>query len=99
MSLAGNKATAEQGTPTEIYLPDFHFPETNTDVSVSSGEWSIDYVEFQSARLQRLQWWHSEGDQDIKIQGVKRKGGALAAPSAEDLSYLEQCRKGGCVVM
>lgn len=97
MSLVGNKGTTD--TPTEIFLPDFHFPETDTEVSVSSGDWSIDYVEVKHVRVQRLQWWHSEGNQDVKIQGLKRKGGALAAPSAEDLSYLEQCQKGECTVM
>lgn len=97
MSLVGNKGTSD--APTEIFLPDFHFPETDTEVSVSSGEWSINYVEVKRVRVQRLQWWHPEGDQHVKVQGLKRKGGALGAPSAEDLGYLEQCQKGGCTVM
>ncbi|CEL07427.1 Putative Glycosyl hydrolase [Aspergillus calidoustus] len=95
MSLIGNPADV----PTEIYLPDFHFPDTATRVATTAGKWSIDYVEFKHARFQRLQWWHPEGEQGIKIEGKKRKGGALAAPSAEDVSYLEQCQKGGCTVM
>ncbi|KAL3482454.1 glycoside hydrolase superfamily [Aspergillus californicus] len=99
MSLVGNKSTERQPAPTEIFLPDFHFPDSHTEVSVSSGEWKIDYVEIKSARLQRLQWWHPEGNQDITIEGLKRKGGALVGPSAEDLSYLEQCQRGGCTVM
>ncbi|KAL4921795.1 glycoside hydrolase superfamily [Aspergillus aurantiobrunneus] len=98
LSLIGSQLTG-QASPTEIFLPDFHFPETHTEVSVSSGEWSIDYVEVNHARTQRLQWWHPAGDQDIKIVGVKRKGGVLAAPSEEDLSYLEQCQKAGCAIM
>ncbi|KAL3453453.1 glycoside hydrolase superfamily [Aspergillus insuetus] len=95
MSLIGNPTDA----PTEIYLPDFHFPDTDTRVATTAGKWSIDYVELKHARFQRLQWWHPEGEQSIKIEGKKRKGGALAAPSAEDLSYLEQCQKGGCTMM
>ncbi|KAL2800773.1 glycoside hydrolase superfamily [Aspergillus keveii] len=95
MSLIGNPTDA----PTEIYLPDFHFPDADTRVATTAGKWSIDYVELKHARFQRLQWWHPEGEQSIKIEGKKRKGGALAAPSAEDVSYLEQCQKGGCTVM
>lgn len=84
---------------TEIYLPEFHFPDTQTVVSVSSGEWRIDYTEINSIKVQRLRWWHMEGEQDIKIQGVKRKPGDLSSVSADDLSYLEQCQKGGCTVI
>ena len=99
MSLVGNRAISGQDTPTEIFLPEFHFPETHTEVNISSGEWLIDHVELRDVRVQRLRWWHPEGDQSIKILGVKRKGGALAAPSAEDVSYLEQCQTSGCIVM
>lgn len=99
MSLVGNKTPAGQDNPTEIFLPDFHFPDTQTEVEVSSGTWSIDYVRFKHAQTQRLRWWHSEGDQNIQIQGVKRKGGALADQSGEDVGYLEQCQEAGCTVM
>ncbi|KKK27195.1 glycosyl hydrolase [Aspergillus rambellii] len=99
MSLVGNPMAEGQDVPTEIYLPDFHFPETHTEVVVSSGEWSIDFVEISSVKLQRLQWWHSGGNQNIKIQGVKRKPGDPIGVSGEDLSYLEQCQSGGCSVM
>ncbi|KAL4897733.1 glycoside hydrolase superfamily, partial [Aspergillus ambiguus] len=96
MSLVGKEQVMGHDSPTEIYLPDFHFPDTHTVVSVSSGEWSIDYAEINSVRLQRLRWWHAAGEQDIKVQGVKRKPGNLTDVSGEDLSYLEQCQNGGC---
>ncbi|KAL3463022.1 glycoside hydrolase superfamily [Aspergillus heterothallicus] len=95
MSIVGDSTDV----PTEVFLPDFHFPDDHTLVSTTAGRWSIEYVEFKYARFQRLQWWHPAGEQSIKIEGIKRKGGALNAPSAEDLSYIEQCQKGGCAVM
>ncbi|RHZ51920.1 sterylglucosidase 1 [Aspergillus thermomutatus] len=97
MRLLGERKGLGQAA-TEIYLPDFHFPDTHTVVSVSSGEWTIDYVEIKSVRFQRLRWWYREGDHNIKIQGVKRKPGDSAV-SGEELSYLEQCQKGGCSMM
>lgn len=98
MSLAA-KARSEPDAPTEIYLPDFHFPTTRTLVSVSDGNWAIDHDEINGVKLQRLQWWHPEGDHDIKIQGVKRKIGELTETSGDDVSYLEQCQRNGCVIM
>lgn len=99
MSLVA-KASTPEDAPTEIYLPEFHFPETSTVVTVSGGKWAIDSEEINSAKLQRLRWWHGEGNQDIKIQGLKRKPGEFANPAgAEDVSYLEQCQRGGCSVM
>lgn len=92
------KAPAEQDTPTEIYLPEFHFPDGQSEVSVSSGEWTIDFVEAGTARVQQLRWWHAGGQQDIKVEGVKRKPGQSTSVS-EDVSYLEQCQQRGCTVM
>lgn len=99
MSLVGRAQEIGQNSPTEIYLPDFHFPDTHTVVSVSSGEWSIDHSHINSVKVQRLRWWHPEGEQDIKIQGLKRKPGELTDVSGEDVSYLEQCQSGGCQMM
>ncbi|PLB52739.1 putative glycosyl hydrolase [Aspergillus steynii IBT 23096] len=99
MSLTANGNSAEDRTPTEIYLPNFHFPEQHPVVSVSSGEWTIDYEEISSLKIQRLRWWHPAGEQDIKVQGIKRKPGELGSVSSEDVTYLEQCQSGGCSVM
>lgn len=98
MSLNASSSTPVDG-PTEIYLPDFHFPSSNTAVSVSGGRWVIEYAQVESAEFQRLRWWHAEGEQGIKIQGVKRKPGTYGVGGAEDISYLEQCQTGSCSVM
>ncbi|OJJ48635.1 hypothetical protein ASPZODRAFT_1646406 [Penicilliopsis zonata CBS 506.65] len=98
MALVAKAATAEHA-PTEIYLPEFHFPSADTVIAVSGGKWTIDYEVIQSARLQRLRWWHAEGEQDIKIQGVKRKPGEYTHGSAEEVTYLEQCQRAACTVM
>ncbi|KAJ9272519.1 CAZyme family GH5 [Paecilomyces variotii] len=97
LSLVAESATAEHA-PTEIYLPEFHFPATDTTVTVSGGKWSIDSQEIETVVVQRLRWWHGEGEQDIKIQGVKRKAGE-AISNADEEGYLEQCQKSTCTVM
>ncbi|PYH92940.1 glycosyl hydrolase [Aspergillus ellipticus CBS 707.79] len=99
LSIVGKERAMGDEAATEIYLPEFHFPEAQTVVSVSSGKWSIDYTQINSIQVQRLRWWHMAGDQDVKIQGVKRKPGDLTSVSGDDLSYLEQCQTGACVVM
>lgn len=93
------KARTAQDAPTEIYLPDFHFPATQTVVTVSGGEWTIDYHEINAVKLQLLRWWHPDGDQEIKIQGVRRKPGDLDKSGSDEISYLEQCERGDCSVM
>lgn len=95
MSLTAQTATSSDA-PTEIYLPEFHFPEDQTAISVSGGKWEIEIEE--TTQIQRLLWWHAEGEQDIKIEGAKRKVGEYSN-SAEDMSYLEQCQRGQCVMM
>lgn len=93
------KSVTSTDAPTEIYLPDFHFPEANTVVAVSGGKWELDYLEIQSIKIQRLRWWHAEGEQDIKIEGIKRQPGEFANPSGDDVTYLEQCQRGQCMIM
>lgn len=95
MSLTARAATSSEA-PTEIYLPEFHFPEDHTVIVVSGGKWEIETE--ASTNIQRLLWWHAEGEQDIKVEGVKRKVGEYSN-SAEDVSYLEQCQRGQCVMM
>ena len=98
MSLTA-EAACPQDMPTEIYLPEFHFPEDQSVVSVSSGKYEIEFEEINSAKVQRLRWWHFEGEQDIRIEGIKRNLGVLYNGTAEDVGYIEQCQQGGCVVM
>lgn len=96
LSLNANRPTA-QDAPTEIYLPEFHFPKSDTVVSVSGGKWSIEDLD-ESSSFQILKWWHTEGDQDIKVQGVRRKASDIVA-GYEDETYLDQCQRSTCIVM
>lgn len=101
LSLTAASATMSDA-PTEIFLPEFHFPVSQTTVSVSGGKWVIQTDEERSSRVQRLRWWHGEGDQEIKIQGVKRKASDVLngmGSSAIEESYLEQCQKATCNIM
>ena len=87
------KAPTSQDAPTEIYLPDFHFPDSHTAVTVSDGKWAIEYEVINSVKLKLLRWWHGRGGQEIRIQGLKRKREEYTkAPNGEDM-------KGGCTVM
>ncbi|OKL56861.1 hypothetical protein UA08_08007 [Talaromyces atroroseus] len=96
LSLNTDNATS-QDAPTEIYLPEFHFPASETVVAVSGGKWCIEFQEEASSSVQILKWWHGEGDQGIKIQGVKRTAGQ-GAVRYEDDSYLEHCQR-NCTIM
>ena len=81
----------EQDAPTEIFLPDFHFPQQQTAVEVSGGKWTIqvdEVVGVEGAAQQVLRWWHREGEQKLSVKGVKRKGGAVVGKEGEE-GYLE----------
>ncbi|KAK3941306.1 glycoside hydrolase [Diplogelasinospora grovesii] len=97
---------APTDAPTVIFLPGFHYPKDACTVEVSSGKWEISSDEDETALIQRLRWWHGEGEQTIKITGVVRKYNIGAnreegGPS-EDVGYYEQCNAGAwssCSVM
>ena len=88
-------ATADGNAPTEVFLPEFHFPPADLRVEVSSGRWSVatDDADNGMGLVQRLRWWHGAGEQNLRVFGVKRKlGGADASAEGEDdVGYLEQC--------
>jgi hypothetical protein len=97
LSLLSPSSTKEDA-PTIIYLPEFHFPASQTSVEVSGGKWTVTTETTKGAQQQLLRWWHAEAEQSIKITGVVRKqGGAL--DTEEDEGYLQQCQKQACVVM
>lgn len=97
LSLTAQSPTPDDA-PTEIYLPDFHFPRSHTVVAVSGGKWTIEGGETDGSPIQSLRWWHSEGEQDIKITGLKRNVDELVDGSEKD-GYLEQCQQSSCVLM
>ena len=49
--------------------------------------------------IQRVRWWHGEGDQSLFIKGVKRRQGVSIGKEEEE-GYLDQCQQNSrCVVM
>jgi hypothetical protein len=71
LSLQAEKMDAH--SPSEIYLPELHFPSTDTVVSVSDGSWEITERVYEKVKLQCLRWRHTEGRVEIKVKGVKCK--------------------------
>ena len=85
-----SNAVATEDVPTEIFLPEFHFPQDNVGVEVSSGKWTISVDD--GGLIQRLRWIHGAGKQNLKVKGVQRKQG-MALGNEEEEGYLEQCRQ------
>lgn len=93
------KEAATEDAPTEIFLPEYHFPRDGSDVEVSSGKWTINVDDADGGTIQRLRWWHSEGNQSLTAKGVKRRLGTSLGQEDEAPGYLEQCRRSGCHIM
>lgn len=91
MRFIANQATPH--TPTEIYLPDLHFPMGDTSVEVSGGKWEICHQELHRVKLQYLRWWHSEGAVEIKIQQKKHRR------TSQEFVALEKLHKSRCTMM
>ena len=89
---------ATEEVPTEIFLPEFHFPRDDTAVEVSSGKWTISVDDMDGGLIQRLRWHHGAGAQNMKVKGVQRRQG-MALGKEEEEGYLEQCRQKGCSMM
>jgi hypothetical protein len=102
-SLTTDTACAEN-LPTEIYLPEFHFPPGKTAVEVSGGRWRIETEDVnEEGGMQILRWWHSVGEQNMKVVGVKRKAGTYGAGEEGEggdgeSGYFEMVRE-QCVLM
>ena len=85
--------------PTDIALPEFHFPKDKYVVEVTSGKWTVSPNAADASSIQRLSWWHLEGEQTITVTGVRRRV-AVIQDLDEDDSYLQQCQETSkCVVM
>nr|POE48762.1 putative glycosyl hydrolase [Quercus suber] len=101
-TLALNATSATpQDAPTEIFLPDFHFPVGQTSVEVTGGKWTIQVDEMvESAPQQIMRWWHGEGEQKIVVKGIRRKRGTLAIREEEE-GYLDAYWQMGknCTIM
>lgn len=88
LNLTAPSATPQE-YPTEVFLPEFHFPQQQTTVESSGGKWEIRIDEtMEGAPQQVFRWWHGEGEQKLTIKGIKRKRGTLQAKE-EDEGYME----------
>jgi len=83
---------------TEVFLPEYHFPEDHVDVHVSGGKWTVTKEDVESGTMQILKWWHAAGTQTISVKGVTQRQGHRLGAEEED-TYLDQCRQKGCTVM
>jgi hypothetical protein len=90
--------TGPDAQTTDILLPEFHFPKDKCEVEVTSGKWTITADDSDNGLIQRLRWWHLDGDQTIKVIGVRRRQTAILGQD-EDENYLEQCQENKCSVM
>jgi hypothetical protein len=94
LRLRADKAGSED-TPTEVFLPEFHFPKDKCDVEVSSGKWTISTDETDDGVIQVLRWWHVEGEHTLKVTGVGRSQNI----KDDEEGYLDQCQQTKCSVM
>lgn len=78
--------------PTVVFLPEYHFPKDECLVEVSSGKWEISSDEEETVLIQRLRWWHGEGEQTLRVSGVVKKHNI--GEGAEASGYYEQCNQG-----
>ncbi|KJZ76756.1 hypothetical protein HIM_03633 [Hirsutella minnesotensis 3608] len=103
LKLQAPKAATDDA-PTIVFLPEYHFLKDECEVTVSSGKWEISLDEDEGPLLQRLRWWHGEGEQTLSVRGTIRQHN-VPQGSAEEAGYLEQCQQGygfnfgSCVVM
>ncbi|KAK5105342.1 hypothetical protein LTS08_001619 [Lithohypha guttulata] len=100
LSLSAPSKTPDDA-PTEIFLPDFHFPSGKTSVEVSGGKWIIETLDVDGEGMQWMKWWHAEGEQTMKVTGVIRKSGQTTGVADEDYGYFEVMKRisESCTVM
>lgn len=76
LAISARHVTDNDNEATEIFLPRYYFPQSNTAVSTSSGTWKY------NNDSQVLVWKHTKGSQSIKIKGqvkfVKDPGCVIA---------------------
>jgi hypothetical protein len=95
--LHAHEAGSEE-RPTEIFLPEYHFPKDKCEIEVSSGKWTISTDDQDGGMIQRLRWWHVEGEHSIKVTGVQRRQNMILGKEEEE-GYLDQCQQSKCRLM
>ncbi|KAH8903255.1 glycoside hydrolase [Coniochaeta sp. PMI_546] len=93
------ESEAGKDAPTTLFLPDYHFPKDGCTVEVSSGKWEISSDEDEGPLVQRLRWWHGDGEQRIRVTGLVRKYNS--SEDEEEGGYYEALGRGigSCSVM
>lgn len=91
MTINASKVAATDA-PTVVFLPEYHFSKDSCLVEVSSGKWEISSDEEETALVQRLRWWHGEGEQTLRITGTVKTHNS--GEGAENDGYYEQCNQG-----
>jgi len=88
-------------SPTVVFLPEHHFPKDECLIETSSGKWEISSDEEDTVLLQRLKWWHGDGEQTLRVTGVVKKVNGDGIAATEDTGYYEQCNNGwgNCLLM
>lgn len=97
-------SSAENDTfPTEVFLPQYHFPREESNIKVSSGKWTIT-VENElegdqgTVNVQILKWWHGSGKQNLIVKGVRRH--RASTRNEDEDGYIAQCSQAPqCSVM
>ncbi|MCJ1270081.1 hypothetical protein MMC22_009975 [Lobaria immixta] len=91
-------SAATEATPTEVSLPEFHFPRDDIVVKVSSGKWAIGMDDSDGGLIQKLRWWHGPGKQDLSVKGVRVRQGVVRKGDEED-GYFAPCQDQSCCLM
>lgn len=93
---------ASPDAPTELFLPEYHFPRDASVVEVSGGKWELSEGD-DGDGIQRLRWWHGKDEQSIKVTGqVRRYNAAAGGKDGGEVGYYDQLNNSlanGCVVM
>lgn len=89
---------AEEGAPTEVFLPEYHFPNDNIIVEVSAGRWMMDREEKAGVSIPLLKWWPPIGEQKLRVKGSTKRLGMIMA-GEDDGSFIERCRESVCAIM
>lgn len=97
LALVASSSTKEDA-PTEIFLPEYHFPKDHVEITASGGKWEIQPEDANGEAVQVLRWWHAAGEQHILVRGPKRRLG-LSMGKDEEEGILDRCREQGCSVM
>lgn len=89
---------ARDDAPTEVFLPDYHFPRDATEVNISSGKYSVGQQEVMGVAVQVLRWWPATGEQNLRVKGSTQRAG-MQLGGDEDGTWLDRCRESVCSLM